>query len=315
MKTVIILGDGMSDYPIDTLGGKTPLQAASKPHIDRIAREGATGLFKTTEVNTRQKLIDEILKIDPSEIIHPKGLDPTLLETLHRVKPFYTTPYHDAHFGKEAASESVLRQFEAYALSGLGLADFTGAVRASGALVAYLEETSKTALSQFAKIRYYQHEDFMILDGFTRSNLELIETIRKKDRRGSLLWVLDKTRTAMGARLLRHWLLEPSVDVATIEARQDAVGHLVEDLMLRSELRSHIGQVYDLERLATKIVYGRIMPRDLIALKTSLVVLPEIDHLIADHEGSNVTAFAFGNKFLDQYVLFLALQHLDNGFG
>jgi DNA mismatch repair protein MutS len=243
-----------------------------------------TGLFKTTEVNTRQKLIDEILKIDPSEIIHPKGLDPTLLETLQRVKPFYTTPYHDAHFGKEAASESVLRQFEAYALSGLGLADFTGAVRASGALVAYLEETSKTALSQFAKIRYYQHEDFMILDGFTRSNLELIETIRKKDRRGSLLWVLDKTRTAMGARLLRHWLLEPSVDVSTIEARQDAVGHLVEDLMLRSELRSHIGQVYDLERLATKIVYGRIMPRDLIALKTSLVVLPEIDHLIADHD-------------------------------
>ncbi len=242
-----------------------------------------TGLFQTTEVSTRQKLIDEILKVDPTEIIHPKSLDPAVLETLGRIRPFYTTAYHDAHFGKEAAAESVLRQFEAYALSGLGLADFSGAVRASGALVAYLEETSKTALGQFAKINYYQHADFMILDGFTRSNLELVETMRKKDRRGSLLWVLDKTKTAMGARLLRRWLLEPSVDATTIEARQEVVGHLVEDLMLRSELRSHIRQVYDLERLATKIVYGRIMPRDLIALKTSLVVLPEVDHLIAEH--------------------------------
>ena len=167
-------------------------------------------------------------------------------------------------------------------LEGLGLADYDCGVIASGALLKYLEETQKNSLSHLSRLMTYTTGSFMLLDSSTRRNLELIETLREKQKRGSLLWVLDKTKTAMGARTLRKYIEQPLIDKKTIEKRLDAVEELKNNAISREEIREYLGPVYDLERLVGRITYQSANPRDLIAFQSSLSMLPSIKYILEE---------------------------------
>ena len=159
---------------------------------------------------------------------------------------------------------------------GLGLEDYDCGIISAGALLTYLLETQKNSLSNLTHITPYAAGKYMMLDSSTRRNLELCETLREKQKRGSLLWVLDKTKTAMGARTLRKYVEQPLIDKAEIIRRLDAVEELKNQAISREEIREYLTPVYDLERLITKITYGSANPRDLTAFKTSLEMLPHI---------------------------------------
>ncbi|WP_228727792.1 DNA mismatch repair protein MutS [Fusibacter ferrireducens] len=236
-----------------------------------------TGTFKTTEILEVERLIDEIIKIDPSEIItnSQTGIDKALEQSLID-QDMILSPYYAHAFGDENAHKVISRIFKVFSVESIGLNDFPVALSATGALLSYIEETAKTPLSHLHKIEIYHDSNFMILDKYTRRNLELVETMRSKEKKGSLLWVLDKTATAMGARKLKAWIEEPLIQIEAIKKRHQTVAVLVEDLLLRSDLREYMKQIYDLERLTSKLVYGNINPRDLVALKNSLFVIPEI---------------------------------------
>jgi len=165
-------------------------------------------------------------------------------------------------------------------MDGLGLKDFPDCILSSGVLLQYLHETQKNFLAHINHIVLYSIDDFMILDSATRRNLELCETLRDKQKRGSLLWVLDKTKTAMGARMLRSMIEQPLIYKKDIEARLDAVDQLNNDMINRDEMREYLNPIYDLERLMTRISLRSANPRDMIAFKTSLSYLPYIRQLL-----------------------------------
>ncbi len=151
----------------------------------------------------------------------------------------------------------------------------------------YLKETQKTSLSNFTRLVPYVTGKYMMLDSSTRRNLELTETTAGKDRSAaSLLWVLDKTKTAMGARILRNYLEQPLIDLEEIEKRQDAIEELNANVISREEIREYLNPVYDLERLSSRISYQSANPRDLIAFKTSLSMIPPIKYLLNGFQAS-----------------------------
>ena len=236
-----------------------------------------TGLMKTTQFGSVDKLIDELIKVEPSELIFSERT-PLSHEVLGQLDALSVTvtPYLDHAFQIHASERIITRILNVFSVESVGFVEPSAMLIASGALLAYVEETAKVPLNHFNKIDIYSHSKFMVLDKFTRRNLELVETMRTKDKKGSLLWVLDKTCTAMGARRLKAWVEEPLIDIDEIQKRLSTVEVLVDDLLLRSDLRTHLKQIYDLERLTSKLVYGSINPRDLIALKQSIFVLPEI---------------------------------------
>ena len=167
-------------------------------------------------------------------------------------------------------------------MQALGLEDFNCGSISAGALLIYLYETQKNSLAHLTHIQVYTTGAYMLLDSSTRRNLELCETLREKQKRGSLLWVLDKTKTAMGARALRKYIEQPLVDKKEILKRQDAVEELKENAISREELREYLGPVYDLERLITKITYQSANPRDMLAFKNSLAMLPSVRYILEE---------------------------------
>lgn len=242
-----------------------------------------TGAFKSTEVVGISILMDEVMKIEPSEIIYPLSgeIDRQLADYI-KANNISFTPYLDHAFLIHASEITIERILNVYSPESLGFSDYPVALCASGALLAYVEETAKVPLMHISRIELYNHSNFMMLDKFTRRNLELVETMRTGDKKGSLLWVIDKTCTAMGARRIKSWVEEPLLNQKSIEKRLSTVEVLVDDLMLRSDLRTLLKEIYDLERLTSKLVYGSVNPRDLVALKQSLLVLPDIKAYISD---------------------------------
>ena len=178
-----------------------------------------------------------------------------------------------------------MKHFKVAVLTGLGIEDFPTGILAAGALLKYLYETQKSELSNITHIYPYLTNKYMLLDSSTRRNLELTETLREKQKRGSLLWVLDKTRTAMGARMLRSFIEQPLIDKETIEKRLEAVGVLTNDGISREEIIEYLNPIYDLERLLGKISYQTANPRDLIALQSSLKMLKPIRMVLEDFKG------------------------------
>ncbi len=252
-----------------------------------------TGVFKATQVRTLQNVVDELNKVMPSELITDK--DSALPEVLTQFiahNAINTTAYLPYAFQPHAGEQIIKRLFKVYAVESLGFAELDGALCAAGALLTYIEETAKVPLTHLTKIDLYSPSGFMVLDQFTRRNLELTETMRTKEKKGSLLWVIDKTCTAMGARRIKAWLEEPLLDVAAIDERLNTVAILVDDLLLRSDLRTHLKQIYDLERLTSKLVYGSINPRDLIMLKYSIAALPDVRALIEAEEEAKLQTIA-----------------------
>jgi DNA mismatch repair protein MutS len=252
--------------------------------IGLAAADCSTGDFTLTECDNLRKLIDELMKYEPSEILCNdafllSGANPDdLLSSRQAV--FQTL---DAHmFTDENAHTLLLRHFLVKSLSGLGLTDFPQGTIAAGALLQYLYDTQKNSLEHFVHITPYTGERYMLLDSSSRRNLELTETLREKQKKGSLLWVLDKTQTAMGARMLRTYLEQPLIDASAIEERLDAVEALSANSVSRDEIREYLHAIYDLERLLSRIAYRSAGPRDLKALQASLQMLPPIKQVLQD---------------------------------
>ncbi len=243
-----------------------------------------TGDYFVTEIEESTKLMDEIYRFSPSEIIcnetfYMSGMD---LENM-RERLGITIYSLDAwYFDDAVCRQKLLEHFSVSSFAGLGLADYDCGIISAGALLIYLLETQKNSLANLTHITPYTSGKYMMLDSSTRRNLELCETLREKQKRGSLLWVLDKTKTAMGARTLRKYVEQPLIDKKEIEKRLDAVEELKNEAISREEIREYLSPVYDLERLITKITYGSANPRDLTAFRTSLEMLPPIRYVLQD---------------------------------
>lgn len=237
-----------------------------------------TGDYYLTEVEDLRKLQDEIMKYNPSEIICNDSflVSGFNLEDL-KGRLHISVNALDAHmFDDEGCKRVLLRHFKVNTLIGLGIEEFPVGMIAAGALLQYLYETQKTELAHFTHVYPYLTSKYMLLDSSTRRNLELTETMREKQKRGSLLWVLDKTRTAMGGRLLRSMLEQPLIEKDAIESRLDAIAELNGDSAGRDEIQEYLNPIYDLERLLSKVTYKTANPRDLIAFRNSLEMLPAI---------------------------------------
>jgi DNA mismatch repair protein MutS len=243
----------------------------------------STGELTTSQIswgNTHSKLMDEIAKFHPSEIIANTGLfhDHKLLGTIKNRFNSYVSCFGDEFFEKESAYSRIKEAFEGSEIL-YGGYDF--AVCATGALLNYLEHTQKTNLNHIQSINLYRIEEYMVLDASTRRNLELTETMRDKSRKGSLLWVLDRTMTSMGGRTIRKWIEQPLIKIPDIKERLEAVSELKDMFMVRSEIRELLKSVYDIERLMSKIILGNVNGRDLISLKMSIGQVPYVKNLMA----------------------------------
>ena len=237
-----------------------------------------TGEYFVTEIGDSGQLFDEITHLMPSELIcneafYMSGMDLDDLKgrlgiTIYALDSWY--------FDDAICRRTLKEHFKVSSMEGLGIGDFDCGVIGAGALLVYLKETQKTDLVQLSHLTRYVTGKYMVLDSSTRRNLELSETLREKQKRGSLLWVLDKTKTAMGARMLRKQLEQPLIDKRQIEMRLDAVEELLDNAICREEIREYLTPVYDLERLLSKITYKSANPRDLTAFHSSLSMLPHI---------------------------------------
>ena len=245
-----------------------------------------TGEYLVTELDSQTKLMDELYKFMPSEIVcneafYMSGLDlDDLKNRLHMAIYSLEAWYFDDALCRETLQE----HFKVASLEGIGLSDYECGMIASGALLKYLEETQKNSLSHMSRLTRYAPGNYMVLDSATRRYLELVETLREKQKRGSLLWVLDKTKTAMGARTLRKYVEQPLIDKESIVKRLDAVAELKDNAICREEIREYLNPVYDLERLVGKITYQSANPRDLIAFQSSLSMLPSVKCILKDME-------------------------------
>ena len=245
-----------------------------------------TGEYLVTELDSQTKLMDELYKFMPSEIVcneafYMSGLDlDDLKNRLHMAIYSLEAWYFDDALCRETLQE----HFKVASLEGIGLSDYECGMIASGALLKYLEETQKNSLSHMSRLTRYATGNYMVLDSATRRNLELVETLREKQKRGSLLWVLDKTKTAMGARTLRKYVEQPLIDKKSIVKRLDAVAEVKDNAICREEIREYLNPVYDLERLVGKITYQSANPRDLIAFQSSLSMLPSVKCILKDME-------------------------------
>ena len=247
-----------------------------------------TGDCFLTELDKPQKLLDEINKFTPAEIICNdafllSGVDVEDLKGRLGICVFALDPWY---FDDQLCQQE---HFHVGNLEGLGIGDYDSGIIASGALFLYLKETQKTALSHMASIRPYSAEKYMLIDSSSRRNLELVETMREKQKRGSLLWVLDKTKTAMGARTLRSYVEQPLIDAEEIEKRLGALEELNEKPMERDEIREYLNPIYDLERLISRISYKSANPRDLVSFASSLEMLPYIKQVLAEFKSPLLT--------------------------
>jgi DNA mismatch repair protein MutS len=244
----------------------------------------STGDFFSTAINwgnTVNKVMDEIAKYSPSEIIVNSELynDASLMSFIRKRFNVYITAFDDLNFQNCRAAAKLKDRFPELKIDDNG---FDISINASGALLEYLEQTQKVSLSHIQNVNFYKIEEFMVLDVSTRRNLELTETMREKNRKGTLLWVLDRTMTSMGGRTIRKWIEQPLVNISDINERLEAVNELKEKFMSRVEIREHLKRVYDIERLISKVVLGNVNCRDLIALKNSIGQIPYLKSLMSD---------------------------------
>ena len=255
------------------------------------AADVTTGDYYVTEVEDLRKLNDELMKYEPSEIICNEaflvsGFDVADLKSRLHIS---VNALESHMFDDDGCRRILMKHFKVNTLIGLGIEEFPTGLLAAGALLQYLYDTQKTDLEHFTHIYPYLTSKYMLLDSSTRRNLELTETLREKQKRGSLLWVLDKTKTAMGARLLRSYIEQPLIDKEEMEKRLDAIQELNQDSISRDEIREYLNPIYDLERLLSKVTYKTANPRDLIAFRNSLQMLPPIKTVLSAFQKEELT--------------------------
>jgi len=259
-----------------------------------------TGEFLTTAFDALERtLLDEISKYHPTEILIQEG-DP-YQKAIAALSGKTPEVYYSWAFARKNAEKRLCQHFQVMTLNGFGLEQQPQAVSAAGALLEYLYETQKNMLSHISALRYYHVGRYMLLDHASRRNLELTESIRDKTKKHSLLWVLDKTKTAMGARMLRKWLEQPLLDAAEINERLDAVAELKTEALLREELKELLNTIHDLERILSKVVYATANARDLLSLAQSFQNLPFIRQAVG---------MLKANRFQEMHTHFDTLEDL-----
>ena len=235
------------------------------------------------ETNNYERLLDEISRFNPSEII-ANDLLYSSNEEISKIKErfgIYISKVDDKSFSEDI--NRIINTYEIVNTSGEQVKKYDDKlliISAINGLLEYLNQTQKTKLEHINKIKIYNTNRYMALDISARRNLEITERLRDKSKKGTLLWVLDKTSTSMGGRMLIRWLNDPLIDKTEIENRLDAVEELKNGLMLRGEIIENLKKVYDIERLIGKISYGNANARDMVSLKNSLSKLPEIKSIL-----------------------------------
>ena len=245
-----------------------------------------TGDYYLSEAENNKQLYDEICRYMPSEIIandffYSCGLDIVDMKSRLGITMF---TLEERFFDENTTRKALLKHFKVNSLIGMGIEEYDHGVIAAGALLNYLVDTQMISLAHFTHLYPNSAGKYMVLDAATRRNLELTETLREKQKRGSLFWVLDKTKTAMGARTLRGFIEQPLMKREDIELRLNAVQALTIDSVSRDELREYLNSIYDLERLLGKVSYQSINPRDMIAFRNSLEMLTPIRSVLAGFE-------------------------------
>lgn len=240
----------------------------------------STGEFLTIQfsLSEKSKVIDEIAKYNPSEIICNSKF--SLVSNVEKVFGIKIYTCLDFYFEIDNAKDTLLKHFDVLNLSGFGIDEEPILISVSGALMRYLLDTQKNNLSHISNVKKYTTNKYMSLDISSRRNLELTETIREKSKKGSLLWVLDKTKTPMGARLIRKWIEQPLIDKEDIENRLLAVEYIKNNTLDKIDLIDYLSKIKDMERLIGKISYQTANARDLISLKNSFKNLPEIKQIL-----------------------------------
>ena len=280
-------GTVVEDYLLDERSNNYLLALHTEHGYALAIADCSTGEFLVTEVDStraRDKILEEISRLQPSEILLPDASkkDQALLDDLRaRCNAVITTP-DMSEYGWETAAETLTRHFGVSSLRGFGCEEMPSAVEAAGLLLRYLQQTQKTTVGQIRSLSTYSLDELMLLDASTRRNLELVTSLRDGGRIHSLLWVLDGTRTAMGARLLKKWLLAPLLSVDDINRRLDAVEAFREDDLLRAKVREELHGINDLERLLSRAASGTGNARDLAQLRDSLTVIPRLLALLED---------------------------------
>ena len=282
--------------------------------------------LNTSKFNEEQDLINQvndlIVRINPSEIICNENAKELLnnipANKLMTLPKFYS--YYEWAFKEDKSIENLKKQFTDSVLKIYELNFMMEAVNASGALIEYLNETQKRSLEHIKKITKIDNNKFMILDVTARRNLELVETIRERKKKGSLLYLLDNTKTSMGSRLLRNWIDQPLKDTIEINNRLDAVEELCQNIILRDDLTDQLRQINDIERLTSKIGLSIISPKECVRLKKSLEVLPKIKFLISNCSSKLIKEifdsfddFSQIYQFLDSAIKNEPSQHLRDG--
>ncbi len=257
-----------------------------------------TGDFHVTEVKGSKALLDEIIMYAPPEIVSNEafsmsGVDLTEYKNKYNLQ---LGTIDDYYFDDDTVSNVILTHFGVKKLDALGLADFPTGTIAAGALLKYLYDTQKNSLAHITTLHPYISGKYLMIDGASRRNLELVETMREKNKIGSLLHTLDKTKTAMGARMLRSYVEQPLTDRQLIEERLSMIEELNANLINRDEIREYLNPIYDLERLVGKVTYESANARDLIAFKTSIELIPAIKNILRDMKGK---AFVDINEDMD----------------
>lgn len=244
----------------------------------------STGEFCVAELDDETALMNELTRLNPRELLvadtHVKDL--LVLTEKTRFKNTFVNPYYDWAFEPTAALKALCGHFKVKSLKGFGCEGMDAAICAGGALMQYLVDTQKNALLHITAIKTQDDRAYMVLDPSTRRNLELTQTLMEGGKKGSLLWLLDQTQTAMGARLLKQIILQPLKSLKAINERHEAVGEIKDDLYLRNSLIDYLGGIYDLERIISRISYGTIDAKDCLSLKRSISALPVVRGLLKD---------------------------------
>ncbi len=244
----------------------------------------STGEFRVTEVTDPEKALEEIGRINPSEILLSRAVkqNPSSQSILGKLASYFLSYGEEGTFELGRAKDLLIKHYEIHSLAGFGAGTLTEGLRAAGALLFYLMETQKGSVSHLQPLQVYHLSQYMILSETTQRHLELTQTLYRGTRQGSLISILDQTMTAMGSRKLKYWLNYPLLDLEKIRRRQDLVEAFFEDPILRQAIRSHLKEIYDIERLVAKVCLNQAGPRDLVALKNSLAHLPAIGRILEE---------------------------------
>ena len=243
----------------------------------------STGVFRLVESGDLAAMIDESLRISPREVLMPESAktDPAMSTIREALAERSVTYLAESAFEHQRCYRRLTEQFKTISLEGFGCEGLPAGVRAAGALVFYVRETQKQKIELFTRLETYALDQYLLVDDLSCRNLELEKNIRSGTRRGTLIGIIDHTKTAMGARLLKLWLRYPLIKIEDIQERLEAVAESKSNIESRQGIREYLKSVFDIERVGSKIVMGHANARDLIALKRSLLALPQIQKRVS----------------------------------